>query len=372
MVSFLLLACFQLLIFVFILLKFPLKEGSDRFLLLIAIGGTLALLSKLVFYQLDVNADNNLLYTISSTLCFAAMSHLFSVEVFTGKRSKVITIVLHLVPYGFSLCYFGYEVIRISGGPLMDLQEIRLVAAVENYMRTVSLLIYLALDLRLFILHRQAVQARYRTVNGSLSLYFTVHKLLLLLLIGVSMLNSVQVNGTILFLGLISMPVVVFAIMHYKIFVGMKAALEEKDGRQLDFLSRSNASKYAKSNPDDERYEEYKARILSYLEREKPFLDLDFSLQHLAEALDLSNHDVSITLNSRMDTTFYQLVNTARVEHFLQHSEAVLHGEKTILAAAYESGFNSKSTFNKYFKMVTGESPREFLKRRSMDDLRIS
>src|SRR6202012_183586 len=41
----------------------------------------------------------------------------------------------------------------------------------------------------------------------------------------------------------------------------------------------------------------------------------------------------------------------------------------TLLGIAYESGFNSKSTFNRIFREVTGKSPAEYKKERPNRDL---
>jgi AraC-like DNA-binding protein len=38
--------------------------------------------------------------------------------------------------------------------------------------------------------------------------------------------------------------------------------------------------------------------------------------------------------------------------------------EVTILEAMYQSGFNSKSSFNKEFKKLTGQTPSDFKKSR--------
>jgi AraC-like DNA-binding protein len=38
----------------------------------------------------------------------------------------------------------------------------------------------------------------------------------------------------------------------------------------------------------------------------------------------------------------------------------------SILSLAYEAGFNSKSTFNHYFKQIIGLTPSEYLKKGSL------
>ena len=38
----------------------------------------------------------------------------------------------------------------------------------------------------------------------------------------------------------------------------------------------------------------------------------------------------------------------------------------TIIEAMYQSGFNSKSSFNKEFKKLTGQTPSEFKKSKSV------
>ena len=57
-------------------------------------------------------------------------------------------------------------------------------------------------------------------------------------------------------------------------------------------------------------------------------------------------------------------VNTYRCEEVKQ----ILQGPDkkiTIIEAMYQSGFNSKSSFNKEFKKLTGQTPSEFKKSKS-------
>ena len=59
-----------------------------------------------------------------------------------------------------------------------------------------------------------------------------------------------------------------------------------------------------------------------------------------------------------MGKSFYVLVS----EYRINYAKEILKEDNniTIESLAYECGFNSKSTFNKYFKEQTGYSPSEY------------
>jgi len=96
------------------------------------------------------------------------------------------------------------------------------------------------------------------------------------------------------------------------------------------------------------------------IENDKPFLDPDLTLTSLAKQLQVPNKKLSTLLNQNMNISFYDFINAKRVEEvklLMSSSE----GEKyTILAIAYDCGFKSKSSFNRVFKKITGESPSEY------------
>ncbi|MEM7102255.1 MAG: AraC family transcriptional regulator [Bacteroidota bacterium] len=57
--------------------------------------------------------------------------------------------------------------------------------------------------------------------------------------------------------------------------------------------------------------------------------------------------------------TFTRFVNEFRIAHACQ---LLLKGELTIAETAFESGFNNLSHFNKQFRLITDQSPRDFRK----------
>ncbi len=94
---------------------------------------------------------------------------------------------------------------------------------------------------------------------------------------------------------------------------------------------------------------------------QKPYLDNELTLDKMADMLELSENELTRLLNHEMDTNFYTLVNDYRMETVLKKLKDSDRRKFTIMASAYESGFNSKSTFYRIFKEYTQRTPKEYL-----------
>jgi len=120
--------------------------------------------------------------------------------------------------------------------------------------------------------------------------------------------------------------------------------------------------KYQFSNLSKEKAKSYLNRMNTYMLEQKPFLDPDLSLQQLSEQLNIPHTVLSEIMNNIVNQNFYDYVNNFRVEEFKR-----LIGDKNnrhlkILSLAYDSGFQSKTTFNTAFKKFTGQTPSEYMK----------
>ncbi|TVQ28347.1 MAG: helix-turn-helix domain-containing protein [Spirochaetaceae bacterium] len=96
------------------------------------------------------------------------------------------------------------------------------------------------------------------------------------------------------------------------------------------------------------------------------FRDPELSLLRLAKQLEVHPNRLSHAINRGFDCTFTQLVNRARLEDFLRRVDAGELERFTMLSLALESGFRSKSTFNRVFKENYGISPSEYLDQRRL------
>lgn len=363
MLSFLLLDFFQILAFSIILYKYPLKDRLDHYLTIILIGGGAAMLSKVVYFCI-FDTTENLQSTISSTLCFIAISHLFIREFLSKEQIGNTVISLHLIPFFLSIVFFFFELFS----PYLSSSTVEVVYEVFNpvaqEIRTISLVVYLLLDLIVLWRFRTELVRQIYTINGGILVYFVAHKAFILSLILLSSAN-IGPKNLVLHVGLLSMPLLLAVVVYYKVLVGIRRKIKEFDQRIGQFLSDKAARKgpkYAKSNPDDEKHDQLAEAVTAFMEREKPYLDMAFSMAQFAQCLQISQHELSLVINHRLHTTFYEYINKHRIAHFMSHIHKVVQEDMTVLTLAYACGFSSKSTFNKYFRQLVGMSPTEYVK----------
>lgn len=94
------------------------------------------------------------------------------------------------------------------------------------------------------------------------------------------------------------------------------------------------------------------------------FRESDLTLVELANRLDVHPNYLSAVINRAFGENFCRVLNCYRLEFFLDRAEQDLPPGRTILELAFESGFPSKSTFNRFFKARMGTSPSSYLAER--------
>ncbi len=104
-------------------------------------------------------------------------------------------------------------------------------------------------------------------------------------------------------------------------------------------------------------------KLNSLMVNEKVFLQSNLTLKDVAETLKTSTNNISWLLNNVCKTTFYDFINSYRIKEFVVKVENKEHLQHTILALSFDAGFNSKSTFNKAFKIVMNDTPSNFIKK---------
>lgn len=128
---------------------------------------------------------------------------------------------------------------------------------------------------------------------------------------------------------------------------------EEDKGIKKDVSERDN-------DLVQERIAYISAALEKCVEKEKIYLNPKLSLNDLAMAVGTNRSYISSYLNQR-GKTFYDYINEYRVQEACRIIEAMTVKEKqTMNDVALQSGFNSISSFNRYFQKMVGISPKQY------------
>jgi AraC-like DNA-binding protein len=114
--------------------------------------------------------------------------------------------------------------------------------------------------------------------------------------------------------------------------------------------------------PVEEVSEVSKKKLEELFLTKRPYLEPDLTLPKLAEIMQMTTHELSGLINNGFQKNFYHFINGYRIEECKRFLKDSKDDSVNMLRIAYESGFNSKTTFNTAFKAYTGMSPTEYQK----------
>ncbi len=147
----------------------------------------------------------------------------------------------------------------------------------------------------------------------------------------------------------------IFSISYY--------GIHQTSVREFDRKARSD--KKGDSEYMDAEMESFKKYIESHMKEMKPYLNGELTLHDLAEELNTTDHKISYFLNRYLKRNFFSYINEFRVQEATERIKDSKNKNLTLLSIGYDSGFNSKSSFNSLFKKYTGLTPSEFQKKHS-------
>lgn len=127
--------------------------------------------------------------------------------------------------------------------------------------------------------------------------------------------------------------------------------------------------KYANSGLTEITSQIQYEKLNELMQIEKFYTEPELTLSALAEKLDIYPNHLSQIINEKEGKNFYDYINKLRVEEFIRQVLLPENSKFTMMSIALDCGFNSKSSFNKNFKKVTGQSPTEYLNKRSLDSI---
>jgi len=128
---------------------------------------------------------------------------------------------------------------------------------------------------------------------------------------------------------------------------------------------KKESEKYIRSGLKEDQAIEYLNKLINYVEKKKPYLDRDLTIHQLSLMTAIPRHHITQILNEYHKKNFFLFVNEYRVKEVIARFSDPKFNFYTILAIAFDAGFNSKTTFNSIFKSLTGLTPSEYREKTS-------
>ena len=227
-------------------------------------------------------------------------------------------------------------------------------------LRKVHLLLYVYLSYRVVNNSQKANgaktnNAQIKWTRGLLIAYFIIA----LLALGVYLL-AVYFKIYWVAWGDMFVSLALVSIVYLLAYLGIRS-----DFQQVIHQARNNSKttqKYASSSLGLARKKAYIEKLQTHIETQQLYLIPTLTLQQLAQSLQIPTAHLSEALNQELQLTFSQFINQYRVAAVKQKIQDPKEGYKTLYALALESGFNSKASFNRFFKQFTGVTPSEYKK----------
>ncbi|HRH62471.1 MAG TPA: AraC family transcriptional regulator [Bacteroidia bacterium] len=118
--------------------------------------------------------------------------------------------------------------------------------------------------------------------------------------------------------------------------------------------------KYKNSPLNDSLGNELLVILETSMSSKKIFLDPEIRLEKLATLLGIKKHLLSQLINEKKGMSFFEYINSLRVEEAKLLLKQKSKKELTVSEVAYMVGFNNKVSFNSTFKKITGKTPTEY------------
>lgn len=103
-----------------------------------------------------------------------------------------------------------------------------------------------------------------------------------------------------------------------------------------------------------------------YMKQEKPYTQPDLKISDLAAAIGTSSHSLSYVFNQYLNCNYYDYINDYRIKEFKRLVNTEESSKYTLAALSELCGFKSRASFFRSFKKVTGITPNDYIRNKSL------
>lgn len=131
------------------------------------------------------------------------------------------------------------------------------------------------------------------------------------------------------------------------------------NGEKSKEMNGANDEPLSPALMTSERAEEITSMLDSKIRQDSLYLDPELTLSKLTRKLGIPAKQISIAVNQVHKKNISKLINKYRIDHA---KHALITSQDTITQVFMNSGFQTKSNFNREFSTMTGMTPSEYRK----------
>ena len=291
--------------------------------------------------------------------------YLYIKSIFNRDDDFIKKHLAHFLPFILYWSFFTVPVVlsRYSGSPVFDYLKVFYGTGYLAVIKDVYVTIYIVLSIRLFLRFKTAIKSNYSSFGnanyGWLRKFLVGFLLATLFDVAVAISYVVYKPSVNWDLGIVSAMFLIL-VTFYLGYHGLKQSIIHLPEFLIE-KGRGN-KKNGMNNPQlaEEESKSLQLKLKEVLFQDKPYLFPELTLSGLAEQIGTTDRKLSILLNQNMNISFYDLINKYRVETVMEKLRSEEYLKFSMVGLAFDSGFNSKSSFYRSFKKETGLSPAEY------------
>lgn len=370
-------ASFLAFFFTLLLIRKKPKSLYDKILLcwLIYLGSFVALfvLSQQKPFQEMIQLHN---FIISLFLLHGPFLYLYTSTLTQGMKKFNRNDLLHFVPFAVFVIYLAIASLfpEYSVGIRLDHVDMQ----IEQPPFFVFLLIvtaisgpvYFILSIRKVRKYRKKYMDNFSTIEqlnvNWLKILLYIFGIIWSALFAIAVIHHVFhiasmsfcINGLFLSLSAFILLAGYFGLIQKDVFTHFNDLHEESEKVNGDSTPAKEADSAIAM--ESEEIEIQVDKIAHHMQQEKPYLNPQLSLPLLSSELNIPVHQLSKIINEKFGCNFFDFINNYRVQEVKEKLSDEKYDNFSLLGIAFDSGFNSKSTFNRIFKKETGKTPSEY------------
>ncbi|MFC4262532.1 helix-turn-helix domain-containing protein [Ferruginibacter yonginensis] len=307
---------------------------------------------------------------VIGSLGIGPLLYLYTQQLIGNKKLSKAAIALHLSPLMAQLSFFVYAFLQNSDNKYnIYINWYKpFVSPLQNIGTYVLVAIYVYSALQLITNYKKALQNFYADDHKlalrwlqKLLLAFVTYYVLSLIFVLIDFYFKIEGD---IFPSDFIRCIIIFIIGFFAIKQNSLLQIQQNIQSVADVVvetdipsANNELSSIPSSTTKKEINEALLQEIIALVEKEALYLNENLTVADIGTALGYSARTISHTINNGLQKSFSLFINEYRVQLFKSKKQSGQFEHLSIMGLAYDCGFNSKSSFNRIFKEITGEAP---------------